>query len=155
MEVKSGEIKQFLDLLVAAPRRIAAATQNLPNARLNIRSAEEPWSVSDILAHLRASADVREKYIQAMLAQDQPVMRYISPRTYIQKTNYLELPFAESFNAYKKQRNQLLNTLRSLSLNDWSRSATIKERPETVFSYTLYLTQHETVHCEQIEELLK
>lgn len=155
MEVKSGEIKQFLDLLVEAPRRIAAATQNIPDARLNLRSAEEPWSVSDILAHLRASADVREKYIQAMLAQDEPVMRYVSPRTYIKKTNYLELPFAESFNTYKKQREELFNCLRSLSLKDWSRSATIKERPETVFSYTLYLTQHETVHCEQIEELLK
>jgi len=93
--------------------------------------------------------------MQAMLTQEKPVMRYISPRTYIRKTNYLVLPFAESFKAYKKQRAELLNTLRSLSLKDWSRAATIKERPETVFSYTLYLTQHETVHCEQIEELLK
>jgi uncharacterized damage-inducible protein DinB len=155
VEVKSDEIKKFLDLLAEAPRRIATATRSVPDAQLNLRTAEEPWSVSDILAHLRASADVREKFMQAMLTQDQPVMRYISPRTYIRKTDYLVLPFAESFKAYKKQRAELLNTLIGLSLNDWSRSATIKERPETVFSYTLYLTQHETVHCEQIEELLK
>jgi hypothetical protein len=73
----------------------------------------------------------------------------------MKKTNYLELPFAESFNAYKKQRNELLNTLRNLSMKDWARSATIKERLETVFSYTLYIAQHETVHCDQIEELLR
>jgi hypothetical protein len=104
---------------------------------------------------LRASADVRGKFIHIMLTQDHPTLQYISPRSYIKKTNYLELAFPESFQAYKKQRNELLNTLKEISIEDWSRSAIIKDRPETVFSYTLYLTQHETAHCEQIEELLK
>jgi DinB superfamily len=104
---------------------------------------------------LRASADVRGKFIHIMLTQDRPTLRYISPRSHIKKTNYLDLTFPESFQAYKKQRNELLNTLKELSLEDWSRSAIIKERPETVFGYALYLTQHEIAHCEQIEELLK
>ena len=155
MEINPAEIDQFLKLLAEAPRRIENVTKGLSQARLNLRTQEEPWSVSDILAHLRASADVREKFMQTMLTQDQPVMRYISPRTYIRKTNYLELPFHESFLVYKKQRMKLLKTLRNLSIRDWSRSAIIKERKETVLSYTLYLTQHETVHCEQIEEFLK
>jgi DinB superfamily len=90
-----------------------------------------------------------------MLTQDSPTLRYISPRSHIKKTPYLELAFPESFQAYKKQRNELLNTLKELSLEDWSRSAIIRDRPETVFRYTLYLTQHERAHCEQIEELLK
>jgi uncharacterized damage-inducible protein DinB len=153
-EVNSVEIEQFLKNLADAPRRIAAATKGLAEARLYVRTGEEPWSVNDILAHLRASADVRERFIDIMLTQDQPTLRYISPRTYIKKTNYLELSFPESFQAYKKQRSELLNTLKELSIQEWSRSALIKERPETVFSYTLYLTQHETAHCAQIEELL-
>jgi hypothetical protein len=155
MEIHPAEIDRFLELLVEAPRRIENVTHGLSETRLNLRAPEEPWSVSDILADLRGSAVVREKFIQAMLTQDKPVMRYISPRTYIRKTNYLELPFPESFQAYKKQRGELLDTLKKLSLKEWSRSAMIKERQETVFSYTRYLTEHETVHCEQIEELLK
>jgi hypothetical protein len=155
MKIDQADIAQFLDLLAEAPRRIESATRELPETRLMVRTPEEPWSVSDILAHLRASADVRGKYINAMLAQEQPVMRYISPRTYIKKTNYLDLPFAESFQAYRKQRTELLKTLKGLSLKEWSRAATIKERPETVFSYTLYLTGHESAHCAQIEGLLK
>jgi uncharacterized damage-inducible protein DinB len=154
-DVNSVEIEQFLKLLADAPRRIAAATKGLPEAQLYLRTQEEPWSVSDILAHLRASADVRGIFIQSMLTQENPTLRYISPRTYIKKTNYVDLAFPESFEAYKKQRHELLNTLKNLSTNEWSRSAVIKDRPETVFSYTLYLTQHETAHCEQIEELLK
>lgn len=130
-------------------------TKSVSETRLHIRTDEEPWAVSDILAHLRASADVRGKFIHVMLTQDHPTLRYISPRSYIKKTNYLELAFPESFQAYKKQRNELLNTLKQISIEGWSRSAILKDRPETVFSYTLYLTQHETAHCEQIEELLK
>lgn len=154
-EVNSAELEQFLELLREAPRRIAAATDGVAESRLYLRTEAEPWSVSDILAHLRASADVRGKFIQSMLTQENPTLRYISPRTYIKKTNYLELAFPESFQAYKKQRHELLNKLKKLSLYEWLRSATIKDRPETVFSYTLYLTQHETAHCGQIEELLK
>jgi hypothetical protein len=154
-EVNPAEVEHFLKLLAEAPRQIAMATKGLAEARLYLRTEEKPWSVSDILAHLRASADVREKFIRIMLTEDHPTLRYISPRTYIKKTNYLALAFPESFQAYQKQRNELLNTLEELSIQEWSRSAIIKERPETVFSYALYLTQHETAHCEQIEELLK
>jgi uncharacterized damage-inducible protein DinB len=153
VEINPAEIEQFLKLLADAPRRIAAATKGLPEAQLYLRTEEEPWSVSDILAHLRASVDVREKFIHIMLTQANPTLRYISPRSHIKKTNYLELPFPESFAAYKRQRSELLDTLKKLSIEQWSCSAIIKDRPETVFSYTLYLTQHERAHCQQIEEL--
>jgi hypothetical protein len=64
-EVNSAEIEQFLGLLREAPRRIAAATNAVTESQLYLRTEDEPWSVSDILAHLRASADVREKFIHA------------------------------------------------------------------------------------------
>lgn len=155
MEIDSAGVEHFLKQLAEAPRRISGATRGISETRLTQRTQDEPWPVGDILAHLRASADVREKYIRAMLVQDNPTMRYISPRTYIRKTDYLELSFAESFQAYQKQRMALLKTLQNLSIQDWSRSATIKEWKETIFSYTMYLTQHEIIHCQQIEELLK
>src|SRR5688572_31075970 len=117
-EVNAAEVEQFLQLLAEAPRRIAAATKGIAETRLYLRTEAEPWSISDILAHLRASADVREKFIHIMLTQDHPTLRYISPRTYIKKTNYLELAFPESFLTYKKQRNQLLDTLKNLSIKD-------------------------------------
>jgi hypothetical protein len=46
-----------------------------------------------------------------MLDQDHPTVLYISPRSYIRKTNYPDLAFHESFQAYKKQRNELLRRL--------------------------------------------
>jgi len=134
VEANPDEIKKLLELLAGAPRRISKATNGVSNSRLMFHTEEEPWSIIDILAHLHASADVRERYIQAMLTQDDPTMRWVSPRTYIKKTNYLEVPFADSFTVYKKQRKALLATLKDLSLKGWSRSANIKKRSETVFS---------------------
>jgi hypothetical protein len=42
-----------------------------------------------------------------------------------------------------------------MSLADWERGALIRDRPETIASYVRNLTDHETVHCEQIEALLR
>ncbi len=132
-----------------------AATGGADDKRLHARSAAEPWSVNDILAHVRASADMREKYITYMASGDRATLRYESPRGWIRKTDYLELPFAESFAAYRAHRSAWLGQLEAMSLADWERGAIIRDRPETIASYVRYLTDHETVHCQQIEALLR
>jgi uncharacterized damage-inducible protein DinB len=155
MSVSGTEIDRCLGLLREVPERIAAATAGVDDDRLHERSEAEPWSVNDILAHVRASADMREKYITDMASGDQAALRYESPRGWIRKTNYLELPFGESFAAYRAHRSAWLAQLETMSAADWERGAVIRDRPETIASYTRYLTDHETVHCEQIEALLR
>ena len=155
MSVPRTEIDRYLHLLREAPERIAAATAGVDDDRLHERSAAEPWSVNDILAHVRASADMREKFITDMASGDRATLRYESPRGWIRKTNYLELPFAESFAAFRAHRSAWLAQLETMSAADWERGALIRDRPETIASYVRYLTDHETVHCEQIEALLR
>lgn len=155
MEITSTEIEQALKSLAETPHRLATASSGLENAQLQTKPDETSWSANDILAHLRACADVWGKTIQAMLAQETPTLRHVSPRTWIRKTDYLELPFRESFQAFADQRNELLNTLKNLDFAAWSRGAMIKERRHTVFSQARRLAQHEHDHCEQIEALLK
>jgi len=155
MSVSRTEIDRYLRLLREAPERIAAATAGIDVDRLHERSAAEPWSVNDILAHVRASADMRERYIADMASGDRATVRYASPRGWIRKTNYLELPFAESFAAYRAHRAAWLAQLETMPVAEWERRAVIRDRPETIGSYVRYLTDHETVHCEQIETLLR
>lgn len=94
----------------------------------------------------------------AMLTQDRPTLRYVSPRTWIKKTNYTELEFGPSFRAYAKQRKDLLKALRALSHDDWLRSASVKaatkRRKETVLSYAERMARHEAGHCDQVERIL-
>ena len=159
MPITSAEIETVLKLLAATPRRIASASKGLDNSRLRIKPDKDSWSANDILAHLRACADVWGKSIYAMLADDHPTLRYVSPRTWVRKTDYLELDFAPSFQAFTKQRKELIKTLKGLAYTEWSQGATFtattRGREQTVFSNAWGMAQHENQHCAQIERVLK
>ena len=90
--------------------------------------------------------------------QDRPTLRYVSPRTWIKKTNYADLEFGVSFRAYANQRKDLLKVLRTLSHDDWLRGASVKvakkRREETVLSYAERMARHEAGHCEQVERIV-
>jgi len=150
-------IAQALSLLEATPTRLAALTENLTLAQLRMAPAPDEWSANDILAHLRACADMWGKYIMAILAEDEPTLRAINPRTWIEQTNYRELDFQTSLRAFATQRAELLATLKPLPVEGWSRSATITGagRPLTltVLSYTQRLARHERPHVKQIERI--
>ena len=152
-------IAELLGVLAAAPARMAQSTAALSAAQLRAAPAPGQWSANDILAHLRACADVWGKSILAMIAQDHPTLRYVSPRTYIRKTKYPELAFGPSLQAFTEQRRELLKALRSLKAEDWSRGATFtgttSGREMTIADYVRRLALHENDHCAQIEALLK
>jgi DinB family protein len=154
MKATFPEIEQYLKLLEETPRRIQRTTRPFEDARLQRKNEKQPWSVNDILAHLRSCADVWGDSITAMLADENPKVPYRHPRQWIKKTDYLQLPFQESFQAFVAQRRILLKALKSLSLEDWSRAAIIKGREHTVFTQVRRMGMHENVHCEQIESLL-
>lgn len=153
------ETKNILKLLATAPPRIASLSQHVASSSLYFRPDPNSWSAHDVLAHLRSCADVWGNSISEMITQEQPQLRYISPRSWIRKTDYLELEFQESLKAFASQRRDLLGLLKGLSIKDWSRSAiftsTTKERKQTVFSYACRIAEHEYKHCVQIETVLK
>ena len=155
MNITPNEIEKYLSLLYDTSRRLTKATQGFDDLRLQYKIDKKAWSVNDILAHLRSCADVWGGSIEAMLAEDRPTLPYRHPRQWIKKTNYPDLLFQESFQAFQMQRKNLLNVLNNLSFEDWSRAAIINQREHTVFSQTRRMALHEDVHCQQIEELLK
>lgn len=159
MKVDPAEIKMTLEILETTPRDLASLSKGLDQARLHSRSKEEPWSANDILAHLRACADVWGKSIVAMLTQNHPTLRYVSPRTWMKKTNYPEQEFHISLEAFTQQRMELLAMLNRLKLEDWSRGATFKAttkgQQQTVLRYAQRLARHESEHCTQLKNLLQ
>jgi hypothetical protein len=155
MNITPDEIENYLSLLAATSRRLINATQAFDDVRLQYKSDEKVWSANEILAHLRSCADVWGSSIEAMLEEDNPTLPYRHPRQWIKKTNYPDLLFHESFKAFQMQRKKLLKILKSLSFEDWSRAAMIKNREHTVFTQTRRMALHEDIHCQQIEELLE
>ncbi len=158
MQATSTEIEQILTLLAATPHRLASMTSGLENARLHVKPDNDAWSVHDILAHLRTCADVWGQSMLAMISQDHPTLRYVSPRTWIRKTDDHAQECHISLQAFANQRNDLLRSLKPLAIEGWSRGATftgtVKGREQTVFSYAQRIAEHETEHLEQIESIL-
>ena len=155
MKITETEIAGFLEILEQSPRRMRSASKGIPLARLHVRPAKKPWSVNDVLAHLRSCADMWGGSIVAMLTEENPTLPDVHPRKWIKQTDYPEMDFRESLEAYVSQREELLRTLKKLSFEDWPRGAMIGGRKHTVFSQVRRMAKHESEHCEQIEALLK
>src|SRR5206468_8694309 len=103
--------------------RIAALTAGLAPAQLRAAPGPDEWSANAVLAHLRACADVWGDCIATIIAQDKPTIKAVNPRTWIQKTDYLEQEFQPSLQAFTAQRIDLVAVLKPLRPKVWSRTA--------------------------------
>ena len=151
--------EEILALLEETPERIAAATAGLTAARARTAPKAGEWSLNDILAHLRACADVGGDAIARILAEDHPTLRAVDPRVHVTKTDYPSVEFASSLRAFARQLTRSLGILRRLTPTQWSRSARVigrsRTREESVLSYAHWLARHERAHYPEIERLAR
>jgi hypothetical protein len=155
MKATPPEKEKYLTILSDTARRLEQAVKGQDDASLQFKANKTSWSVNEILAHLRACADLWTHSIYAMLAENEPTFSDINERKWAKVTKYAELPFRESFQAFSLQRENLLRVLKALPIEAWERSAIIFERKHTIFTQTRRLAKHEIDHIEQIENLLK
>jgi uncharacterized damage-inducible protein DinB len=158
MDDTSRTIEQILTMLAVAPSRLADLTEGLPPAQLLVPPEPGEWSTRDVLAHMRACADMWGKAIAKILSEDRPTIKAVNPRTWIKKTNYCEQEFQPSLQAFTVQRADLLAVLEPLAPEDWSRAATVtgagKPLVRTVYTYVQWLANHERPHLKQIERIV-
>jgi hypothetical protein len=155
---RSLPIAQILTLLNAAPSRIAALSAGVDPEQLRTSLEGDGWSANDVLAHLRACADVWGGCMLTIISQDRPTLRAVNPRSWIKKTDYLEQEFQPSLQAFTKQRAELLAVLGALVPAAWSRAALVtgagKPLERSVLSYAQRLASHERAHLKQIESIV-
>jgi hypothetical protein len=150
--------EQVLTLLTETPSRLAALTAALAPAQLSANPNRGMWSANEVLAHLRACADVWGSCIEAMLAEDQPTLRAISPRTWIKQTDYRKLEFRSSLRSFAKHRLGLLAILEPLPPEAWTRAATVTGAgaplERSVHSYAQWMATHERSHVKQVGRIV-
>lgn len=157
MPGKTPTISEILNLLAATPVRIAETVAGLSEAQLHTCPAGDEWSANDILAHLRSCADVWGSCIAAIIAENNVTLKAVNPTTWIAKTNYRDIEFLPSLQAFTAQREALLALLNSLPPDVWEHKATVtragKPLARTVFSYAKWLAHHERPHIKQIQRI--
>jgi hypothetical protein len=151
-------VEEVLAALATTPARLAALTFGLAPVQLRAAPDHDVWTANDVLAHLRACADVWGGCIAAMLAEEQPTLRAINPTTWIERTDYRALELEPSLRAFAAQRAELLAILKPLPPAGWSRAATVtgagKPLERTVLSYAQRLAGHERPHVKQVERIV-
>ena len=151
--------EKILSILRDTPERLKTLTGNLTEAQLHAAPEPGEWSLTEIAAHLRSCADVWGQAIETIAVTEHPTIRAVSPTTWIKSTDYRELAFASSWQAFGKQRDQLLALLGQLPGQGWSRTATVLGggRPLrlTVHSYADRLARHERTHWKQVAKTVR
>jgi uncharacterized damage-inducible protein DinB len=148
-----------LTVLSETPKQIARIARGLSHQQLHRKPDANAWSAQEIVAHLRACADVWGGSIDRMVAEDHPTIRYVSPRSWIRKTDYLQQDFRDSLRAFSRGRATLVETLSRLDTPGWSRRATFTGttlgREATVLSYATRIADHEVLHLGQIQRTVR
>ncbi len=154
MTDKPLSTEKILSHLAKTPRRITELTARLESEQLRAAPEPDEWSLNDVLAHLRCCADLWGDYIARILAEDRPAIRAVSPRIWIAQTDYPDLEFRPSFDAFVAQREDLLATLDALPPDGWSRAAVVtsvgRTIDRTVLNFAERLARHERSHYRQI-----
>jgi hypothetical protein len=152
-------MEQILSILRDTPDRLSDLTSDLTEAQLHSSPEPGEWSVTEIAAHLRSCADIWGAAIETIVGTDRPTIRAVSPTTWIRSTDYRELAFASSLQAFMTQRDRLVALLGRLPDRGWSRSAMVLGggRPFelTVHSYADRLARHERTHWRQVAKTVK
>ena len=155
----ASKIQVVLTVLSETPQQIARVARGHSARRLHRKPAADAWSAQEIVAHLRACAEVWGGSIDRMLAEDHPTIRYVSPRGWIKKTDYLQQSFRETLRAFAGQRTALVGTLSKLNASSWARRATFTGttagREATVLDYARRIADHEVGHLDQLRRTIK
>ena len=129
-------------------------------APADLRAAPAPgeWSAVEVLAHLRACGDVWGGYVDLMTTTDVPTFKAVNPTTWIERTDYRDLDFRSSWQAFAQQRVELLAVLDPLPAAGWFRTALVTgagpATERTVLSYMDRMARHERTHVRQLARLL-
>ena len=157
MPRKLPPVEKILSLLSETPAIITELTDGLTPTQLHTPPNSDEWSANDVLAHLRACADVWGNCIATVLSQDTPTFRAVNPRTYMRDTDYPEQAFRPSFQGFIKQREALLAVLEPLAPEDWLRTAKVtgagKPLERSVHLYAEFIAVHERSHRKQFKRI--
>jgi hypothetical protein len=150
--------EEALALLARTAPRLATLVNGLTPAQLRSAPLPGEWAANQVLAHLRACADIWGKCILTMLSEDMPTLRAVNPRSWIKRTDYLTIDFQPSLDSLARQRAALLSALEPLPPEGWSRKARVlgagKELKRSVLDYAERLARHERAHLKQVESIV-
>jgi CheY-like chemotaxis protein len=152
-----GEIMNtdsLINRIADIPNRISRTVDGWSEAQLHQRPAPDEWSAADLLAHLRSSDDILSPRVYMMLVRDNPTLMAYEERKWAEVLGYASVDFHASLQAYLLKRAELVNVLKRLTPEDWTRTGVHEHSGSlTIEQLVNDMLLHEAEHCRQIEAL--
>lgn len=141
--------------LERAPEIVVPLVREVPLAILKRRPAPSRWSAHEHACHLAHVHALFFDRLELMLRDPKPVIRPYLPGDQDADDFLLGLDLEESLERFQRDRNRLVERLRQLTPDEWSRGAEHGEyRVYSVFIMFRHLALHDFLHAYRIEELL-
>jgi hypothetical protein len=145
------EINTLIARLDVSPSRFAAALAQLEAADSVENVWPGEWSAAEVLAHVRASQDIMEPRIFAILVRDNPTLLAFDDRKWAEAARFSSIAPLESLDNMRQRRKELIRALRGAAPADWERTGTHEAKgPQSVLQIARAIADHEAEHLEQI-----
>ena len=145
----------ILAALERAPALVDPLIREVPQVVLKRRPKPGKWSAHEHACHLAMIHPVLSARLDLMLTDPQPRIASYFPSADEEDGALLNVDLGESMERFSSDRRRLVERLRTLSADDWQRTARHDEYTHySVFIMFRHLALHDMFHAYRIEELL-
>ncbi len=119
------------------------------------RGGDENWSVVEVMCHLRDAEERALERLRAMRDETNPFLPGYDQEAWARERNYAGQDLQDALAAFLRLREEHINDLSALSVEDWERPGTHQEQGNiTIFAHTLHMVAHDSQHAAQLARQL-
>jgi DinB superfamily len=153
--MNDSAISAVIDALERAPQIILPLVHEVPSPILKRRPAPRKWSAHEHACHLAVVHQLFFNRLEQMLREPNPVITPYLPDQADPDDRLLQMDLNRSLDQYVSDRKRLVDRIRRLTPDDWTRTADHGEYSRySVFIMFRHLALHDFLHAYRIEELL-
>ena len=137
-----------------APQIVVPLVREVPAEILKRRPRPDKWSAHEHACHLAEVHPLFFARLDLMLSEERPRIVPYQPDQAAQDGALLEADLDEALERFTTDRRRLVERLKTLSPQDWERSAEHEEYTRySIFIMFRHLALHDLSHAYRIEEL--
>lgn len=153
--IDQEDIDQMLDGLREFPDRLRALIADCSDDDLSRAAAGGGWGPVEIFCHLRDIEELAIARVKRMLAENEPYMPDVDESLWPIERNYVSQNARVALEQFTEHRAEFTRLLSSIDSAAWHRRGYHSERGEqTIMKYTLFISDHDTLHETQLRESL-
>jgi DinB superfamily len=155
LKVCMDKFNVIVAALERAPEIVLPLVLEVPETILKRRPRPGKWSAHEHACHLATVHPVMLARLNLMLTERRPSIVSYFPSTEEEEGSSLKLNLEEEMQRFSRDRQKLVERLKTLSPADWERTAGHDEYTHySVFIMFRHLAMHDMFHAYRIEELL-